>query len=51
MCPALVAVSESVIKIKGTAKIHLVTCNEGTEGDWRFSSTVSLISALDGMGG
>jgi hypothetical protein len=27
------------------------TCHEGTEGEWRYSSTLSLTSALDGMGG
>jgi hypothetical protein len=48
VCPVLVTVSESsLIKIKGKANVHTMTCNEGTEGEWRFSSTLSLISALD----
>ena len=35
----------------GKANICTMTCNEGTEVEWRFSSTLSLISALDWMGG
>jgi hypothetical protein len=31
-------------------QVHPITCHEGTDGVWRHSSTVSLISALD-MGG
>jgi hypothetical protein len=52
MCPVLVAISEcAIIQIKGKAKIHTITCNERTEGEWRFSSTLSLISGLDRVGG
>ena len=37
-----------MLKIKG--KVHPVTCCENTEGAWRYSSTLSLTSALDGVG-
>ena len=31
-------------------KFHPITCHEGTEGEWVTSSTLSLTSALDGVG-
>ena len=31
-------------------KVGPITCHEGTEGEWRFSSTRSLTLALDGGG-
>jgi hypothetical protein len=31
-------------EVKG--KVHPVTCNEGTEGEYRYSSTLYLTSAL-----
>jgi hypothetical protein len=35
----------------GKGKGHLVTSNEGTEGEQRYISTLSLTSSLDGVGG
>ena len=34
--------------VKGT--VHSITCHEGQEGEQRYSSTLSLTSALDGGG-
>jgi hypothetical protein len=31
--------------------VHPITGHEGTEGEYRYSSTLSLTSALDGVGG
>jgi hypothetical protein len=31
-------------------KIHPITCHEGTEGEYKYSSTLSLTSALDEYG-
>ena len=31
-------------------KVHPITCHEGPEGEQRYSSTLSLTSALDGGG-
>jgi hypothetical protein len=31
-------------------KVHPRTGHEGSEGEWRYSSTLSLNSALDGGG-
>jgi hypothetical protein len=30
---------------------NTITCHEGTEGEQRYTSTLSLTSALDGVGG
>jgi hypothetical protein len=38
-------------KGKGEGKIHPRKAHECPEGEWRFSSTLSLTSALDGVGG
>jgi hypothetical protein len=38
----------SIHWVKG--KVHPRTGHEGPEGDWRYSSTVSLISTIDGGG-
>jgi hypothetical protein len=38
-------------KVKSKGKFYPRTCHEGPEGDWGYSSTLSLTSALDGMGG
>ena len=32
-------------------KVHPITCREDTEGEYRYSSTLSLTSAVDGVGG
>jgi hypothetical protein len=32
-------------------EVHLITCHEDAEGGWRYSYTLSLTSALDGVGG
>ena len=37
--------------VKGTGKVHPRTRHEGSEGEKRYSSTLSLTSALDGVGG
>jgi len=44
---------ENVIPLprnKGKGKVHPRTGNEGPEGAYRYSSTLSLTSALDGGG-
>ena len=38
-------------KGKGKRKVHPSTGHEDTEGNLRYSSTLSLTSALDGVGG
>ena len=37
-------------KIKGKGKVHPRTGHEGPEGDYRYCSTISLTSALNGVG-
>ena len=37
--------------IKGKNKVHPRTGHEGPEGEYRYSSTLSSTSALDGLGG
>jgi hypothetical protein len=32
-------------------KFHHITCYEGAEGEYRYGSTLSLTSALNGVGG
>jgi hypothetical protein len=41
----------AVVKAPAVCKFHPITSREGTEGEWGNSSTLSLISALDGVGG
>jgi len=41
--------SGDLVKVKG--KVHHVTGYEGPEAEYRYSSTLSLTSALDGVGG
>jgi hypothetical protein len=36
---------------KGKGTVQPKTGHEGPEGEWRYSSTFSLTSALDGVGG
>jgi len=38
------------VKVKGRGKIHLTTCYYETSREKRYSSTLSLISSLDGGG-
>ena len=38
-------------KGKGTGKVHPITGHEDPEGEQRYSSTLSLTSALEGVGG
>ena len=38
-------------KRKGKGKVQPRTGHEGPEGEWRYGYTLSLTSALDGMGG
>ena len=40
-----------VRKDKGKGKVHPITGHEGQEGKQRYSSTLSLTSALGGVGG
>jgi len=42
---------KSIITIKCKDKVHPRTGHEGTEGRKRYSSTLSLTSALEGVGG
>ena len=37
--------------IKGKGEVRPITGHEGPEGEYRYSSTLSLTSALDGVGG
>jgi len=37
-------------KAQGKGKGYPITCHEGTEGEYRYGSTLSLTSALDGDG-
>jgi len=37
--------------IESKGKLHPATCCDDTERELRYSSTLSLISALDGVGG
>jgi len=39
------------IPCRNKVKVHLITGHEGPEGEYRCSSTLSLTSALDGVGG
>jgi hypothetical protein len=41
----------NIIKVKVKVKVHPRTGHEGPEGEQRFSSTLSLTTALDGVGG
>jgi hypothetical protein len=41
--------SQGLGKAKGT--VHPITGHEGTWGEWRYSSTLSLTSVLGGVGG
>ena len=43
--------SSSVSHVKGKGKGHPRTGHEGPDGEKRYSSTLSLTSALDGVGG
>jgi hypothetical protein len=38
-------------KGKGKGKVHPRTGHEAPEGEWKYSSTLSSTSALDGVGG
>ena len=40
-----------MVKGKGKGKVHPIAGHEGPEGEYRYSSTLSLTSALDEMGG
>jgi hypothetical protein len=41
----------SICRVKDKGKVHPKTVHEGPEGEQRYSSTLSLVSAPDGMGG
>jgi hypothetical protein len=46
------ALSDFTSNLKiGKGKVHPRTGHEGLEEEWRYSSTLSLTSALDGVGG
>jgi len=38
------------VKVNGKGKVHRTAGHEGPEGKWRYSSTLSLASALDAGG-
>jgi hypothetical protein len=40
-----------VLEVKGQGKLHPRRGNEGPKGEYRYSSTLSSTSALDGVGG
>ena len=40
-----------IMKVNGEGKGHPRTGHEGPEGEYRYSPTLSLTSALDGVGG
>jgi hypothetical protein len=44
-----VAANKSAVTVKG--KVNPIICCEGPEGKMRYSSTLSLTSSLDGVGG
>jgi hypothetical protein len=44
-------VKDNVNKGKGKGKVHPITEHKGPEGEQRYSSTLSLTSALDEVGG
>jgi len=43
--------SRKITPVKGKGKVHSRTGHEGPEGEYRYSSTLSLTSALDVVGG
>ena len=43
--------SEQKYGVKEKGKVHSITDNEGPEGEYRYSCTPDLTSALDGVGG
>ena len=45
------AIARIVQKVNVIRKVHPRTGHEGPEGEYRYSSTLSLTSALDGVGG
>jgi len=49
--PHWIEVSDSIVLLHLKGKVHPRRGYEGPKGEQRYSSTVSLISKLDGMGG
>jgi hypothetical protein len=45
------AYSPHTKRVKGKGTVHPRTGHEGPEGEYRYSSTLTLTSALDGVGG
>jgi hypothetical protein len=43
--------SHKTPKGKGKGKVHPITGHEGPQGEYRYSSTLSLASELDWVGG
>jgi hypothetical protein len=43
-------ICSTVLIYKGRGKVHPRTGHEGPEGEWKYNSTLSLTSALDGGG-
>jgi len=41
----------NIVRGKVKVKVRLIIGHEGPELEWRYSSTLSLTSALDGVGG
>jgi hypothetical protein len=42
---------QTLAKNKRNCKVHPITCHEGTEEKYRYNSTLSLTSSVDGGGG
>jgi len=53
LCGKSVALTDMMkgVKVKGRGKVHPRTGYEGPEGEKTYTSTLSLTSALDGVGG
>jgi len=51
MCQILMFHFLCISKLYGKGKARPRTGHESTDGDWRYSSTFSLTSALDALGG
>jgi len=48
---AFTKLQKATIKGKGKVKVHPRTGQKGPEEEWRYSSTLSLTLALDGVDG
>jgi hypothetical protein len=51
LCKFCAPVTLSLLITKSTVKVHPITGHEGPRGQWRYTYTLYLSSALDGVGG